>query len=94
MAMFVVEYTYTPESSAGRDDHRTDHRAWLTELVRRKIVRSSGPLADHSGAMFIVQAADADAVARLFSHDPFARADLVEDIRVSEWSPAMGDFSG
>ncbi|SNS24544.1 YciI family protein [Rhodococcoides kyotonense] len=94
MAMFVVEYSYTPESSAGRDDHRTDHRAWLTELVRRKVVRSSGPLADHTGAMFIVQASDEDAVRRLFSHDPFVLADLVADIKISEWTPAMGEFSG
>ncbi|NIL76838.1 YciI family protein [Rhodococcus sp. B10] len=94
MGMFVVEYSYTDESSAGRDDHRTDHRAWLTELVRRKVVRSSGPTADHAGATFIVQADDADAVRRLFAHDPFARAHLVEDVRVSEWTPARGDFGG
>ena len=62
--MFLVEYTYTPATSAGRDDHRTDHRAWLTEMVRRRIIRSSGPLADHSGAMFVVESADKDTAAR------------------------------
>lgn len=94
MSMFVVEYSYTPETSAGRDDHRTDHRAWIHEMVRRKTIRSSGPLADHSGAMFIVDMPDADAVARLFAHDPFTRAHLVDDIKITEWKPAQGEFSG
>ncbi|WP_338892600.1 YciI family protein [Rhodococcus sovatensis] len=94
MPMFVVEYSYTAETSGGRDDHRTDHRAWILEMVRRKTIRSSGPLADHSGAMFIVSASDAGAVARVFAHDPFARAGLVEDVRITEWKPAMGEFSG
>ncbi|MGA9872845.1 MAG: YciI family protein [Rhodococcus sp. (in: high G+C Gram-positive bacteria)] len=93
MSMFIVEYSYTPETSGGRDDHRTDHRAWIHEMVRRKIIRSSGPLADHSGAMFVVSAANADAVARLFAHDPFARAGLVDDVRITEWAPATGEFS-
>lgn len=94
MPMFVVEYSYTTDTSGGRDDHRTDHRAWVHEMVRRKTIRSSGPLADHSGAMFIVQSADKDAAARLFAHDPFTRAGLVEDIRITEWSPSVGEFSG
>lgn len=93
MPMFVVEYTYSPETSAGRDDHRTDHRAWLHELMRRKVVRSSGPLADHSGAVIIVNGTDKGSVERLFAHDPFAVADLIENVRISEWAPAMGEFS-
>lgn len=93
MTMFVVEYSYTAETSGGRDDHRTDHRAWIQEMVRRRTIRSSGPLADHSGAMFIVESADADSVARLFARDPFARADLIENVRITEWKPAMGEFS-
>lgn len=93
MPMFVVEYSYSPETSGGRDDHRTDHRAWVHELVRRKIIRSSGPLADHSGAMFIVQSTDADAVARQFARDPFARAGLVDDVRITEWQPTKGELS-
>ncbi|MDJ0391712.1 YciI family protein [Rhodococcus sp. G-MC3] len=91
MPMFVVEYSYTPETSSGRDDHRTDHRAWIQEMVRRHTIRSSGPLADHSGAMFIVQSVDADTVARMFARDPFARAGLVESVRIAEWHPTAGD---
>ncbi|BAH48516.1 YciI family protein [Rhodococcus opacus] len=93
MPLFVVEYTYSPETSALRDDHRTQHRAWLTELLRRKIMRSSGPLASGHGALFIVDAEDEDAVARLFAHDPFAEEKLVANVQIREWAPAMGEFS-
>lgn len=94
MPMFVVEYSYTPSTSGGRDDHRTDHRAWIHEMVRRKIIKSSGPLADHSGAMFIVECSDAECVARQFAHDPFVRANLVGDVTITEWAPAAGEFAG
>ncbi len=93
MSTFVVEYSYTPESSSGRDDHRTDHRAWLAEMIRRGIVRSSGPLADHTGAKFIVESTDLDTASRLFTYDPFVRAHLVKDVRVVEWSPPTDDSS-
>lgn len=86
MPTFLVEYTYRPESSSGRDDHRTDHHAWLAELVRRKVVLSSSPAADHSGAQFIVVADDADTVERLFGHDPFTLAHLVSDVSISPWT--------
>ncbi len=45
-------------------------------------------------SMFIVSSTDADAVARVFSHDPFARAGLVDDVRITEWTPAIDDFTG
>ncbi|MFV9457785.1 YciI family protein [Rhodococcus sp. NM-2] len=93
MALFVVEYTYSPETSSLRDDHRTQHRGWLTELVRRKVIRSTGPLADGHGALFIVDAEDEDAVARLFTQDPFAQENLVQNVQIRGWTPAMGEFS-
>lgn len=93
MPMFVVEYAYSPETSGGRDDHRTDHRAWLHELMRRKIVRSSGPLADRSGAVIIAEGADRESISRLFEHDPFALADLIDSVSISEWQPVIGEFA-
>jgi uncharacterized protein YciI len=93
MPLFVVEYTYSPESSSGRDDHRTDHHAWLAELVRRKVVLSTHPVAEGHGALFIVDAADADTTTRLFTHDPFAHANLVATVRVREWNPEIGEHT-
>ncbi|MFD4366620.1 YciI family protein [Rhodococcus sp. NPDC058521] len=93
MPLFAVEYTYAPEKSGARDSKRPDHRAWLQDLVERRVVRASGPYADGSGALIIVEEADADAVRTLFTHDPFARAGLVEDSRITEWVPVMGAIS-
>ena len=67
--------------------------AWLADLVSRSIVLSSGPFADGNGALIIVDAADADTVSLLFTHDPFAIADLIEKVRITEWVPVLGQFS-
>ncbi len=92
MPLFAVQYTYAPEKSALRDDHRTDHRAWLADLVRRGIVHSSGPFADGSGALMMVEADTAVDVQDLFDQDPFAKRDLVEQRTVREWIPVFGVF--
>ncbi|RDI31486.1 hypothetical protein DEU38_104200 [Rhodococcus sp. AG1013] len=92
MPLFAVEYTYAHEKSAQRDDHRTDHRAWLADLVRRGIVHSSGPFADGSGALMMVEASSTDEVESLFDQDPFAKADLVERRVAREWIPVFGVF--
>ena len=52
-----------------------------------------GPFADGNGALIIVDAADADTVSLLFTHDPFAIADLIEKVRITEWVPVLGQFS-
>lgn len=92
MPLFAVQYTYAPEKSAQRDDHRTDHRAWLSDLVRRGIVHSSGPFADGSGALMMAEGASADDVRTLFDQDPFAKRGLVEDRTIREWIPVFGVF--
>ncbi|KAA0023326.1 YciI family protein [Antrihabitans cavernicola] len=93
MALFAVEYSYDPATSTDRDAHRPAHRAWLGGLVEQGVVRSSGPYPDGSGALIIVEAADTDAVAARLSEDPFAKAGLIENVRVNEWTPVMGTFS-
>ncbi|WP_420880869.1 YciI family protein [Rhodococcus sp. (in: high G+C Gram-positive bacteria)] len=92
MPLFAVQYTYAHEKSAERDDHRTDHRAWLADLVRRGIVHSSGPFADGGGALMMVEAATAADVEALFDQDPFAKRSLVENRVVREWIPVFGVF--
>ncbi|MEV0946709.1 YciI family protein [Rhodococcus sp. NPDC049939] len=92
MSLFAVEYTYSPEKSSGRDDHRTDHHAWLAELARRHILHSMHPLGDGSGTVMVVDAKDKESVARLFRHDPYSLADLVDNVQISEWTPPPGEF--
>lgn len=93
MALFAVEYSYIAETSSGRDTHRPAHREWLRSLVDAGVVRSSGPYPDGSGALIIVEADDRAAVDARLTEDPFAKAELIENVRVNEWAPVMGTFS-
>lgn len=93
MPIIAVEYTYSDATAAARDEVRPDHRAWLSDLVERGVVLSTGPFADGSGALILVDAAGVAAARSLFTNDPFARADLVDAARFTEWVPVMGQFS-
>jgi uncharacterized protein YciI len=93
MPIFAVEYTYSEATSDARDEIRPDHRAWLSGLVERGAVLTTGPFADGSGALILATAEDVAAVRSLFTNDPFAKAGLVEAARFTEWTPVMGAFS-
>ncbi|KXX58497.1 YciI family protein [Rhodococcus sp. LB1] len=90
MPLFVVEYTYSTATAAGRDEHRTAHRDWLADLVEKKTVIVSGPYADNSGAFIIVDADTAESVEQLFTQDPFVTHGLVPAHRIIEWTPVLG----
>ena len=90
MPLFVVDYTYSAQTAAGRDTCRSAHRAWLSELVDRQIVIACGPYADDSGAFILVESDTTDTVAQLFTHDPFVIHELVPEHRILEWTPVMG----
>lgn len=93
MPLFAVEYTYSPTTSADRDTHRPDHRAWLSGLVDQGIVRSSGPYTDGSGALILFELPDRAAIDTRLTDDPFAKAGLIESVRVNEWAPVFGAFA-
>jgi uncharacterized protein YciI len=91
--MFAVEYSYDPAKNSARDVHRAEHRAWLGALVEAGTVVSSGPYTDGSGALLLfagTSAPDADALREMLRQDPFARAGLIEAVRISEWQPVLG----
>ncbi|MFH5229770.1 YciI family protein [Antrihabitans spumae] len=93
MPLFAVEYTYSDATAAGRDEHRPSHREWLGRQVEDGFVVSSGPYVDGSGALILVSAADRAAVDARLADDPFATADLIDAVRVTEWLPVMGALS-
>ncbi|MFI8569452.1 YciI family protein [Rhodococcus sp. NPDC078407] len=93
MALIAVTYTYSPATTEGRNTHRATHRAWLAELSEQKTLVSSGPFADDSGALLLVEGADAASVESLFAQDPFAIENLIESASFREWIPVMGTFS-
>lgn len=93
MALFAVEYTYSDATAAARDEHRPQHRAWLGGLVEQGIVRATGPWADGSGALIVIEVADEVAARELMAQDPFAQRDLVDAVRITGWNPVMGVFN-
>lgn len=93
MAMFLVQYTYSPATSDGRDRVRPAHREWLRDLLARDVVVTSGPYTDDSGALIIARGDSVDQVRSLFGEDPFAVENLVDAVHVVEWKPVMGALS-
>lgn len=93
MALFAVLYTYSPSTTDGRDTHRAAHRAWLADLLEQKVLISSGPYVDGTGALIIVEGTDTESVKDLFAQDPFALENLVDNSVVTEWKPVMGALS-
>ncbi|KIA65218.1 YciI family protein [Nocardia vulneris] len=93
MPIFAVHYTYSAATVPGRDTHRPEHRGWLADQLAAGALLSSGPYPDGSGALLLFQAADADALHALLAVDPFAREQLIDDVRVVEWLPVLGAFA-
>ncbi|RMI28528.1 YciI family protein [Nocardia stercoris] len=90
MPIFAVHYTYAGTTVAGRDQHRPEHRQWLTGNLEQRALLSSGPYLDGSGALLLWRAEDADTLAEILTADPFAREGLIEAVRITEWLPIMG----
>ncbi|WP_405165770.1 YciI family protein [Nocardia sp. NBC_01499] len=93
MPIFAVHYTYSEATVAGRDTHRPEHRGWLADQLAAGALLTSGPYPDGSGALLLFQAEDAAALDELLAEDPFARQQLIDDVRVVEWLPVLGAFT-
>ncbi|WP_026550745.1 YciI family protein [Arthrobacter sp. Br18] len=92
MSVFAVEYVYSPDQNAVRDEHRPAHREWLGTLVEQGRVLTSGPFADGTGALLIFTADTENDLHSLVSQDPFARAGVISAVKTTEWKPVMGAF--
>ncbi|MGQ4614856.1 YciI family protein [Nocardia sp. R7R-8] len=93
MPIFAVHYAYSEATAAGRDVHRPEHRAWLVGLLEAGTLLSSGPYPDGSGALLLFRSQDAGQLKDLLAQDPFARENLVDDVRAAEWAPVFGAFA-
>ncbi|QIS14158.1 MULTISPECIES: YciI family protein [Nocardia] len=90
MPIFAVHYVYSDATIPGRDAHRPEHRAWLAGLVEPGSLLTSGPYPDGSGALLIFRAEDEAALRALLAEDPFAKANVIDDVQVVEWVPTIG----
>ncbi|MBF6436019.1 YciI family protein [Nocardia cyriacigeorgica] len=93
MPLFAVHYTYTAETVPGRDEHRPEHRGWLADRLAEGTLLTSGPYPDGSGALLVFRADDETALRTLLAEDPFARRNLITEVRVNEWLPIFGAMS-
>ncbi len=93
MSIFAVEYIYGPEAEAARTEHRPAHRQWLAELAEAEVVLASGPYADGAGALLIFRAETEADVQELVSQDPITRGGGVTGMKISGWTPIIGQFN-
>lgn len=94
MTVYAVTYVYAADSSAVRDRFRPEHRDYLRALCSAGSVVTAGPLPatddEPDGALIVVVAASAASAAALLDDDPFRREDVVAQVTVREWVPAIG----
>ncbi len=90
MTVFAVEYVYDAGSAAVRDEHRPAHRAWAAELAEQGTLLASGPYADGSGALLLLNAADESELNGILKQDPYAVVQGLAGIRTSAWNPVIG----
>ncbi|MET7804141.1 YciI family protein [Micromonospora chersina] len=85
--MWIVELAFTeaPERLAARPAHR----ALLTELHGKGVVRVAGPLADDSGAVLVFDVPDRPELDRLLAADPYFTTPGVAVTRIREWAPFL-----
>lgn len=94
MPVFALHYAYTDDTAA-RDEHRAEHRAYLSGLADEGVVLASGPYAPGGpeGALIIVRAGSTEDVDALVASDPFRREGLVAGYTVTEWQPVIGRWA-
>lgn len=95
MTVFAVEYEYAQDSTELRNEHRPDHRAFLTEYLGEGSVRllASGPTPVLDGALLIFVAASEEALKEVLALDPFNKVGGLAKVSITEWNPVIGLLS-
>jgi len=92
MAIYAVQYTYTPDV-----DHvnaiRPIHREWLQTLLEQGVLLASGPMVDYPAALLIFRADSHEAMNHVLDQDPFDIAGAIVEREVREWNPVFGPFN-
>ncbi|ASN40046.1 MAG: YciI family protein [Paeniglutamicibacter terrestris] len=96
MSVFAVEYVYAAGSDDVRAEHRPAHRDFLAGLGTDQdgtALVASGPYADGSGALLLIAAPSQEVLAQTLKNDPFAIIGSIAALRMTEWSPVLGELS-
>jgi uncharacterized protein YciI len=80
-------------TEALRDQHRADHRAYLSSGVVKLV--QAGPLMDDAdeknvASFMVIEAESLDEVKRFHDNDPFTKADLFGEVRIHRWDRHIG----
>ncbi|MBM2620779.1 YciI family protein [Actinoplanes sp. LDG1-06] len=88
MKHFILTYGYndTPE----RAERRPEHLEHLAKLQAEGSLRLAGPLADLSGGIIVLTAADEEAAQALVDQDPYTRHGVTKDRQLKEWKITIG----
>lgn len=94
MAVFAVEYHYTPDSEL-ITKIRPEHRAFLSKLKDEGKLIGSGPYTDGAGgALIVIRLADGtlDDAKELMNHDPFHLQHALDNRVFHTWNPVLNIF--
>ena len=87
MPWFLVETRYVPDRMPAV---RPKHREFIGELATQGRVAVAGPLADDSGGVILIEAADLAALNDLLDTDPYHTEGAVSARTVREYRPVLG----
>lgn len=92
--LYVVTMEDEPKNADARPKYQNEHRAYLETILGK--LRSAGPLTDArtgsaAGALWMIEAANADEVQKLLEADPFYKAGLRKNVRIVAWKQVFLD---
>ena len=90
MNTYAINYTYSEETAAGRDEVRPVHVEFLKARFEAGDLRISGPVDSGAGALLIVRAEDEQAALEMMDQDPFAQAGLITKREIRHWGVFLG----
>lgn len=91
MAYYAVIYTYSSDRTT-QDQHRPEHRAYLTQLAEQGTLVASGPMleTEPATALLIFRAESQQQIRALLAGNPFQQLGQVAQTDVAEWNPVIG----
>jgi uncharacterized protein len=89
MAYFAVELVFVADTER-RLAVRPLHRDYLGTLEEKGKLVLSGPWTSDTGALLVYRVADEAEVRDLVEHDPYSEAEVISQVRITEWNPLRG----
>ena len=90
MNTYAISYTYSPQTSAARDEIRPTHVQFLKERFEAGRLLISGPVDSGAGALLVISAADEADALTMMDEDPFAKAGLITERGIRRWDIFFG----